>query len=144
MGSYWIPNNKLKGEGRILYIFTFKSLIATAIGAGIGFLFYYVFASIGMKKVGIGFLAAFALAGYGIVSFKIPENNGSKLSKNVGGDTLDEIFKKYMIFRKNRKIYSYAVERKEPDYLVKQGLEGINERVQQSSIKGVQKKGGNK
>ena len=23
MGSYWIPNNKLKGEGRILYIFTF-------------------------------------------------------------------------------------------------------------------------
>ena len=31
MGSYWIPNNKLKGEGRILYIFTFKSLIASGI-----------------------------------------------------------------------------------------------------------------
>ena len=27
MGSYYIPSNKLKGESRILYIFTAKSLI---------------------------------------------------------------------------------------------------------------------
>ena len=142
MGSYWIPNNKLKGEGRILYIFTFKSLIASAIGAAIGFIFYYVFASVGMKKVGIICLAACAAIGYGVVTLKVPEGNGSKLSKNVGGDTLDEIVKKYMLFKQNRKIYSYSVERKEPDYLEKQSLENLKGQVEKSSIKGIQTKGG--
>ena len=66
MGSYWIPNNKLKGEGRILYIFTFKSLIASAIGAGIGFIFYYVLATVGLKKPGFIVLAVCAVIGYGI------------------------------------------------------------------------------
>lgn len=140
MGSYWIPNNKLKGEGRILYIFTFKSLIASAIGAGIGFIFYYIFASVGMKKVGIILLAACAVIGYGIVTLRVPENNGSRLSKNVGGDTIDEIVKKYMLFKKNRKIYSYSVERKEPDYLTNQQSTGIAN--EQASIKGIQMKGG--
>lgn len=143
MGSYWIPNNKLKGEGRILYIFTFKSLIASAIGAAIGFIFYYIFASIGMKKVGIIILAACAVIGYGVVTLRVPENNGSKLSKNVGGDTLDEIVKKYMLFKKNRKIYSYSVERKEPDYLTNQSqLDSLKEQAQRSSVKGIQMKGG--
>ena len=142
MGSYWIPNNKLKGEGRILYIFTLKSLIATAIGAGIGFVFYYIFATIGMKKIGIGLLGICALIGYGAVTFKIPEGNGSKLSKNVGGDTLDEIIRKYIVFNQNKKIYSYSVERKEPEYLEKQSLENIKEQVGKSSIKGIQTKGG--
>ena len=32
MGTYYIPRN-YKGETRILYIFTVKSLITTAIGA---------------------------------------------------------------------------------------------------------------
>ncbi len=32
MGSYYIPSNKLKGESRILLIFTAKSLIYTAVG----------------------------------------------------------------------------------------------------------------
>lgn len=142
MGSYWIPNNKLKGEGRILYIFTFKSLIATAIGAAIGFIFYYIFASVGMKKIGIGALAVCAAIGYGVVTLKMPEGNGSKLSKNVGGDTLDEILKRYITFRQNRKIYSYSVERKEPDYLEQQSLDNIKEQIGKSNIKGVQTKGG--
>ena len=35
MGTYYIPRN-YRGESRILYIFTVKSLITTAVGAGIG------------------------------------------------------------------------------------------------------------
>ena len=42
MGSYAIPNNKLKGEGRILLIFTTKSLIYTAIGALLGTPIYII------------------------------------------------------------------------------------------------------
>ena len=142
MGSYWIPNNKLKGEGRILYIFTFKSLIASGIGAAIGFIIYSVLASVGMKKEGFIVLAICAAIGYGVVTLKVPEGNGSKLSKNVGGDTLDEIIKRYIVFKQNRKIYSYSVERKEPDYLEKQSLDNLKEQVEKSSIKGIQTKGG--
>lgn len=36
MATHYIPRN-VKGEGRILYIFTTKALITTAIGGGIGF-----------------------------------------------------------------------------------------------------------
>ena len=35
MGTYYIPRN-YRGETRILYIFTVKSLISTALGAIIG------------------------------------------------------------------------------------------------------------
>ena len=42
MGSYYIPSNNLKGESRILYIFTAKSLIFTAVGAFIGLIFYFL------------------------------------------------------------------------------------------------------
>ena len=38
--SYYVPSNKLKGENRILYIFTGKSLIYTFVGALIGIIFY--------------------------------------------------------------------------------------------------------
>ena len=59
MGTYYIPRN-YRGETRILYIFTVKSLITTAIGALIGALFYFNFALFGMKLVGVILLAFFA------------------------------------------------------------------------------------
>ena len=49
MGTYYIPRN-YKGESRILYIFTVKSLITTAIGAGVGALFFVLFSAIGIKE----------------------------------------------------------------------------------------------
>ena len=48
MGTYYIPRN-YKGETRILYIFTTKSLITTAIGDGVGALFFGLFSMLGMK-----------------------------------------------------------------------------------------------
>ena len=41
MQSYYIPRN-YKGEGRILYIFSTKAIIYTAVGAGIGLIFYFM------------------------------------------------------------------------------------------------------
>ena len=84
MGSYWIPSNKLKGEGRILFIFTGKSLAYTAIGAGIGLIFYLIFSIAGLTGVGIIIMAALALIGYGIGTIKIPTFGNSKLVKNLG------------------------------------------------------------
>ena len=118
MGSYYIPNNSIKGEGRILYIFTPKSLIYTAIGAFIGLIFYFIFGVLlGLKPVGYIAMGVLALIGYGVATIKMPTAGNSKLAKNVGGDSIDDIVMRYIAFRKGRKIYSYSVERKEPDYL---------------------------
>lgn len=116
MGSYYIPSNKLKGESRILYIFTTKSLIYTAAGGLIGFLFYFIFQLIGLNTVGIVFLVAFAVIGYGIGTIKFPTSGNNKIAKNVGGDSIDQVIVNYIRFKKNRKIYTYSIEREEPDY----------------------------
>ena len=49
MGTYYIPRN-YRGESRILYIFTVKSLITTAIGATAGGILYFIFANMALKK----------------------------------------------------------------------------------------------
>lgn len=117
MGSYYIPSNKLKGESRILYIFTGKSLIYTAIGGLIGLIIYFICAILNAKTAGIIVMALMALMGYGLGTIKMPTNGNSKLSRNVGGDSLDEIIKNYVLFKKNKKVYTYAIPRKDPDYL---------------------------
>jgi len=114
--SYYIPSNKLKGENRILYIFTGKSLIYTLIGATIGILFYFLLSLLGSKVAGIVILIILSLIGYGIGTIKMPTSGNTKLVKNVGGDSIDEIILHYIMFKKNKKVYSYAVPRKEPDY----------------------------
>ena len=45
MGTYNLPRN-VKGEGRILFIFTPKSLIYASVGAGVGLIFYLILISI--------------------------------------------------------------------------------------------------
>jgi hypothetical protein len=113
MGSYYIPSNKLKGESRILYIFTGKSLIYTAVGGLIGGIFYMILSAIGMGTIGIIIMAAFALIGFSVATFKIPNVGNTKISKNVGGDNIDEIIKNYFLFTQNKKVYSYALPRKD-------------------------------
>ncbi len=117
MGSYYIPSNNLKGESRILYIFTAKSLIFTAVGAFIGLIFYFLLGVIlKIPIIGIVLIALFALIGFIVATVKMPTNGTSKIAKNVGGDSIDDIIKRYILFKKNNKVYSYAVPRKEPDY----------------------------
>ncbi len=116
MGSYYIPSNNLKGESRILYIFTAKSLLFTAGGAFIGFIFLLIFSLFGLSTVGWICMALLALLGYGIATIKFPASGNSKLAKNVGGDSIDDVILRYILFKKNKKVYTYSVPRKEPDY----------------------------
>ena len=51
MGTYNIPRN-VKGEGKILYVFSTKALIYTFIGAAIGGVLYFIFNSIGLGTIG--------------------------------------------------------------------------------------------
>ena len=109
MGTYYIPRN-VKGETRLLYIFSIKSLITTAIGAFIGFIFYLIFMIVGLDTVGIIFVVVFALIGFAIGAVKIPIVAGIPITKKIGGESLDQIILNYFKFKKNRKLYVYTKE----------------------------------
>ena len=113
MGTYNVPRN-VKGESRLLFIFSVKSLITTCIGGAIGLIFYLIFSSIGLGFVGIIITAALALIGYVIGMFKIPDSSGLAISRKVGGENIDEVIKRYIKFkRKKKKIYVYMDTKEE-------------------------------
>lgn len=105
MGTYMIPRNT-KGEGRILFIFSTKALIYTVVGGLIGLPFYYIFKFMQMSTVGIVTIAILALIGFSIGTFKIPDSEGLKVTRLVGGENIDDIILRYIKFkRKKNKIY---------------------------------------
>lgn len=117
MGTYNVPRN-VKGEGRILYIFSTKSLIFMGVSAVIAVPLYLVFNAIfnqltGMIAAGVVFFIAF-----GIATFKIPEIGMIKATKNIGGQKIDDIIVRAYKFRKkgNRLyLYNYTEEKKKEE-----------------------------
>lgn len=107
MGTYYIPRN-YRGESRILYIFTVKSLITTAIGAIAGSIFLLIFKSIGMTLVGAIIMGIFAFIGFAFGALKIPTIVGIPITKKIGGEPIGEIIFRYIKFKKNRRIYTYT------------------------------------
>ncbi len=57
-------------------------------------------------------MAVCALIGYAIGSVKIPTLSGIPFTKKVGGESLDEIIRRYAKFKMNKKIYTYTKEEK--------------------------------
>lgn len=113
MATHEIPRN-VKGEGRILYIFSTKALIYTVIAAMVGLIFYWIFKQIGMTSIGIGFLVVFALIGFVIGTFKVPELGNMAFTKKVGGENIDDVIKRAIQFKmKKNRIYVYTKEEKE-------------------------------
>jgi len=106
MATHYIPRD-VKGEGRLLYIFSTKSLITTAIGGTVGFILYSIFSIVGVKVVGVILLAVFALLGFAAGTVKIPAITGINFTKNIAGDSIDDIILRYIKFRLNKKIYTY-------------------------------------
>ena len=99
MGTYYLPRN-VKGEGRILFIFTTKSLI-------------YSVSIMNMAMVGIAIVAIFALIGFIIGTVKMPELGKFEFSKKTGGENLDDIIKRAITFKaRGRKVYIYKEEDK--------------------------------
>lgn len=110
MKSYYIPRN-YKGEGRILYIFSTKAIIYTAVGVGIGLIFYFLFNLIGLTMVGIIIAGFLGLVGFCIATFKVPDMKNFELTKKTGGEKIDDVIKRWILFKKNNnKIYVYMNE----------------------------------
>lgn len=112
MGTYNLPRN-VKGEGRILFVFSTKSLIYTLIGAAIGLIFYMIFSLIGLKIIGIIIVLILGLIGFGIGTFKVPETNAFEITKKTGGENIDDVIKRAIRFKMSRnKIYIYTKDEK--------------------------------
>ena len=109
MGTYNLPRN-VKGENRILFIFTNKSIIYTVAAGMIGLLFSFlislIFSSFDAIWTKIIIFAIFALLGYGIGTLKVPEISKFEFSKKTGGENIDDIIKRAIKFKtKGKKIY---------------------------------------
>lgn len=106
----------LRANGRILVIFSTKALIYTAIAAAIGLIFLFLFNLIGLKIVGIIITVFFALIGFVIGTFKMPVSDGFRITRKTGGENIDDIIKRAIIFyKKKNRIYLYAKEEKKDD-----------------------------
>lgn len=110
MGTYNLPRN-VKGEGRILFVFSTKSLIYTAIGAFVGLILFWILSMLGLKKFTFILILVFAFIGFAIGTFKIPKINSMKWSQVNSGQNIDEIIKRAIKFKKGgSKIYIYDKE----------------------------------
>ena len=110
MGTYNLPRN-VKGEGRILFIFTGKSMIYTVVGGGIGLFFYFILSLFGWNTAGLIVTLVFALIGFSIGTFKVPNLAKFEFTKKTGGENIDDIIKRAIKFKtKGKKIYIYREE----------------------------------
>lgn len=110
MGTHEIPRN-VKGEGRVLYIFSTKALIYTAIAALIGLVFFGLLKMIGLNTIAIIVLVIFAAIGFVIGTFKVPEIESVKFTKKTGGENIDDVLKRAIKFKmKKNRIYTYTKE----------------------------------
>ena len=107
MGKTYSVPRSAKGESRILYIFTVKSLIATIAFAAVGIIPYMIFATLGMKTPGIVAVVIFAAIGYGIMTLKIPDSPVMGKLRKAGGEQLGDILWRTITFSKKKKIYVY-------------------------------------
>jgi hypothetical protein len=109
VATHDIPRN-IKGEGRILYIFSTKGLIFTAIGLFVGWIFYWIFSTVlGLFWIGIGIALLFALIGFLIATFKIPDSTTFEVTRKLGGENIDEvILRAIKFYQKKKRIYVYT------------------------------------
>lgn len=112
MGTYNLPRN-VKGEGRILFIFTGKSMLYTVAGGLIGFLLFYIVLSLlGYGFAGLIMIVVFALIGFIIGSLKMPNLEKFSFTRKTGGENIDDIIKRAIKFKtKGKKIYVYEEEK---------------------------------
>lgn len=112
--SYFVPRS-VKGETRLLVIFSVKSFAFTAalglIGGGIWYLGSSLF---GMGLVpGLIITGIFGGLGYVIGSAKIPDSPIMGSFQKAGGEYISDILLRFITFRNRKKIYLYNYTREQ-------------------------------
>ena len=105
--SYNIPRN-VKGEGRILYIFSYKALMYTGIGVLIGVAINFILSLFGLDIIGYIIIGVLGFIGFGIGTFKMPNLPFLKSARLAAGEQIDEVIKRAIKFKMNKdKLYIY-------------------------------------
>lgn len=113
MRTYNVPRD-VKGEGRILYVFSTKALVYTFVGVVIGFFFYLILSVFDMDFVAYIIIAILGFIGFCIGTFKIPESNAFSITKNAGGEKIDDVILRMIRFKmKKNRIYVYSLAKKD-------------------------------
>ena len=107
MGKTYNVPRSAKGESRILYIFTVKSLLSTVAFGLIGIVPYMILASMGFKVAGIVSIVIFAAIGFAMMTLKIPDSPVMGKLRKAGGEQLGDIVWRTITFNKRKKIYVY-------------------------------------
>ncbi len=102
--SYNIPRN-VKGEGRILYIFSYKAIAYVGVGILVGAIFYFILSLFGLDIIGYIIIGIFAFIGFGIGTFKVPNVSFLKNVKLAAGEPIDEVIKRAFKFKMNKNKY---------------------------------------
>lgn len=110
--AYQIPRN-VKGEGRILFIFSAKGLITTVIGAGVGAIFWLIFKAVGFNAVGIVIMLIFAVIGFAIGTLKVPNTTAFEITKKTAGENIDDVLLRWIKFKMNNKKKIYVITNEE-------------------------------
>lgn len=111
-GSYYVPRS-VKGEGRLLYIFTIKSFAVTLAFGLVGVLFYFLLKSfIKISIMGaIIIIAIFAAIGYALSAVTIPDSPAMGPLRKAGGENIGAMIIRAIMFRSKKKIYLYNHKR---------------------------------
>lgn len=111
MQVHEIPR-EYKGEGRILYIFSTKALIFTAAAATIGVPFFLILKMFGFTIAGLIVMLLFALIGFSIGTFKVPESQAFSITRKTGGERIEDVIRRWIKFKKKKnRIYIFKDER---------------------------------
>ncbi len=111
-GSYFVPRS-VKGESRILFIFTIKSFILTVVFALIGVLIWNLIGKFLSISLGVGLIIVVLIAGIGYImgAVKIPDSPVMGPLRKAGGENILDILIRIILFRGKKKIYLYNYKR---------------------------------
>ena len=123
--SYTVPRSA-KGESRILYIFTIKSLAITLAFGAIGVLIYFILSSFMEISIVtmILIIAPFAGIGFLVGATNIPDSPIMGPLQKAGGENIFDILVRLITFRYKKKIYVYGINRKIKKKKLKEKKEG--------------------
>lgn len=105
--TYPVPRS-VKGETRILYVFSVKSLMFT-IGFGlVGLVIGYLLSMLGLSgTVTLVVTGVFAVVGFCIGALSIPDSPIVGNLRKAGGEPISDILFRTIMFKGKKKIYLY-------------------------------------
>ncbi|MDD2627638.1 MAG: hypothetical protein PHR25_00075 [Clostridia bacterium] len=104
--TYSVPRS-VKGESRILYIFSIKSLMFTIAFGIVGLLIGSVFSFLGLRMARLIITVIFAAIGFGVGALVIPDSPIVGILRKAGGEPVSDILIRTITFKKRKKIYIY-------------------------------------